>query len=376
MARSLRVGLLTGGGDCPGLNAVLRAVVKSLISQHGAEVIGFEDGFSGLVEQRMQPLSFHDVSGLLTLGGTILGTSNRADPFAYHKRGGADCSPEVLRYTRTLGLDALVVVGGEGTMAIAHGLQERGLDVVAIPKTIDNDIPGTDRCFGFDTAVSVATEALDRLHTTAQSHHRVMILETMGRNTGWIALFAGVAGGADVILIPEVTYDVDEVARVCREREMGGRRSTLICIAEGARPQGGDLAVRDVVEGAPDPVRLGGIGYVLEGALRERIRSEVRTTVLGHVQRGGTPTAFDRNLATALGSFAATMVVEGQFAHMAAVQDNHLRAVPLDEVVGRQRPVPLDAPMLAAALAVGTSLGTRETRTAAWERAREVPLVG
>ncbi len=260
-------------------------------------------------------------------------------------------------------------------MAIANGLQERGLNIVAIPKTIDNDIPGTDRCFGFDTAVGVATEALDRLHTTAQSHHRVMILETMGRYAGWIALFAGVAGGADVILIPEIEYDIDEVARVCREREMGGRRSTLVCIAEGARAVGGEVEVRHV-DDATRRERLGGIGYRVEEALRERIRSEVRTTVLGHVQRGGTPSAFDRNLATALGSYAATLVAEGQFGQMVAIRDNHLRAVPLAEVVGQHRPVPTNAPMLAAALAVGTSFGTRTLDPTTWQRADTVPFIG
>ena len=358
MARSLRVGLLTGGGDCPGLNAVIRAVTKSLITQYNAEVLGFEDGFLGLIEQRMRPLEFGDVSGLLTRGGTILGTTNRANPFSFAKRGGADVSAEVVRYaTRTLGLDALVVIGGEGTMTIAHGLQERGLNLVGIPKTIDNDIVGTDRTFGFDTAVAIATEALDRLHTTAASHHRVMILETMGRYAGWIALYAGVAGGADVILLPEVPYDPDGIVRVCREREMRGQRFTLICVAEGARPVGGSFAVRETVEGAPDPVRLGGIGHLLEGQLRERIRSEVRTTIIGHVQRGGPPNAYDRNLATAFGAYASHLVAEGAFGGMVALQQNRLTTAPLADVAGKTRTVPLDAPMMAAALSVGTSFG-------------------
>ena len=361
MAKSLRVGVLTGGGDCPGLNAVLRAVVKSLIAGHNADVVGFEDGFTGLIEHRHRDLTFADVSGILTQGGTILGTSNRSNPFAYHRRGGADCSSEVVRYaTRTLGLDALVVIGGEGTLTIASGLNERGLPVVGIPKTIDNDIPGTDRCFGFDTAVTVATEALDRLHTTAQSHHRVMILETMGRYAGWIALFAGVAGGADILLIPEVPYDIDEVARVCREREMDGQRFTLVCMAEGAHAIGGEMAVRETVEDAPDPVRLGGVSYRLAHDLGERLRSEVRTTVLGHVQRGGTPTPFDRNLATALGAYAAASVARREFGCMVAVRDNRLTTVPLADIAGHTRTVPLGLPMVSAALAVGTSFGVRE----------------
>ena len=357
MSKALRVGLLTGGGDCPGLNAVIRAVTKSLIAQHNAEVLGFEDGFLGLIEQRMQPLAFSDVSGLLTRGGTILGTSNKANPFSFYKRGGADVSAEVVRYTRSLGLDAVVCIGGEGTMTICAGLQERGVNIVGVPKTIDNDLWGTDRTFGFDTAVSIATEALDRLHTTAQSHHRVMILETMGRYTGWIALFAGVAGGADIILIPEFEYDVDLVVKVCREREMGGQRFTLVCIAEGARPAGGDLAIREVVEGSPDPIRLGGSANVLAEALKARIRSEVRTTVLGHMQRGGTPTAFDRNLATAFGSYAAALAAARDVGCMVALQDNRLTSVRLSDVAGKTRTVPTDAPMLAAALSVGTSFG-------------------
>lgn len=358
MSKRLRVGVLTGGGDAPGLNAVIRAVSKSLISQHRAEVIGFEDGFLGLIEQRPRPLSFQDVSGILTVGGTILGTSNRADPFRYAKRGGADVSHEVVRYaTRTLSLDALVVIGGEGTMGIAGRLHDMGLPCVGVPKTIDNDIYGTERTFGFDTAVGVATEALDRLHTTAQAHQRVMILETMGRYAGWIALYAGVAGGADVILIPEIPYHVDEIARVVRDREMRGRSFTLICVAEGAREVDGELVVQQRIEGRPDPLRLGGVGYQLEAALRERIRSEVRTTVIGHVQRGGTPSAYDRNLATAFGAYAAHLAAAGTHGEMVSLRDNRIQSVPFAEIVDKVRLVPRDAPMVAAALSVGTSFG-------------------
>ncbi|MGI9174172.1 MAG: 6-phosphofructokinase [Rhodothermales bacterium] len=361
MSKALRVGVLTGGGDCPGLNAVIRAVTKSLILQHNAEVFGFEDGFLGLIERRMRPLDYSDVSGILTHGGTILGTSNKANPFAYHRRGGADVSADIASYCRrTLNLDAIVVIGGDGTMSIAHGLEAHGLNLVGVPKTIDNDLMHTDRTFGFDSAVTIATEAVDRLHTTAQSHHRVMILETMGRYAGWIALYASVAGGADVILVPEFPYDVDEVARVCRERESGGQRFTIIVIAEGARPRGGTMEVAQLVEDSPDPVRLGGIGEVLETELKERIRSEIRTTILGHVQRGGTPTPYDRNLGTLFGSYAAAMVADGHFGRMVALQGNRLTSVALADVAGKTRTVPSDAPMIAAALAVGTSFGDRE----------------
>lgn len=361
MSKHLRVGVLTGGGDAPGLNAVIRAVTKSLILQAGADVIGVEEGFLGLVEQKIRPLEYKDVSGILTRGGTILGTNNRANPFNYYRRGGADVSAEVVRYcTKTLGMDALIVIGGDGTMTIAHQMQERGLNCIGVPKTIDNDLVGTDRTFGFDTAVAIATDALDRLHTTAQSHHRVMILETMGRYAGWIALHAGTAAGADVILIPELPYSIDEVVRICREREMGGQRFTLICVAEGARPQDGEMVVAQSIADSPDPIRLGGISKLLELQLKERIRSEIRTTVLGHMQRGGTPTAYDRNLATSFGSFAASMVMQKRFGELVALQKNELTTVPFSEVAGKTRTVPATSWMLHSAMAVGTSFGVAD----------------
>ncbi len=357
MAKRLRVGLLTGGGDCPGLNAVIRAVAKSLIIQHDAEVIGFEDGFQGLIEKRMRPLEYRDVSGILTIGGTILGTSNKANPFNYYKRGDADVSAQIISFVQTLGLDAVVVIGGDGTMSISNKLQAMGINIVGIPKTIDNDLMGTDRTFGFDSAVAIATEAIDRLHTTAQSHNRVMILETMGRYAGWIALYAGVAGGADVILIPEFEYDIEEIVRVCKERESGGQKFTIIAVAEGSKPKGGTMVVKDLVSDSPDPIRLGGIGQVLENQLETHLRSEIRTTILGHTQRGGTPTAFDRNLASAFGAYAAAMVADGKFGYMVALQKNKLTSVPLVEVAERVRTVPADAAMISTALAVGTSMG-------------------
>jgi 6-phosphofructokinase 1 len=360
MLQPKRVGILTGGGDSPGLNAVIRAVSKSLMQDAGAEVVGFVDGFAGMIERQARVLSYRDVSGILTLGGTILGTSNKANPFAYYARGNADVSAKVVRYARDeLKLDAVVAIGGDGTMSIAHRLQQAGLNMVGVPKTIDNDLMYTDRTFGFDTAVAIATEAFDRLHTTAQSHHRVMILETMGRYAGWIALYAGVAGGADIILIPEFEYDIEEVARVCRERQQGGQRFTLICVAEGAKPRGGERAVRQIVADSPDPLRLGGIGHLLEHELGQRLDSEVRTAILGHVQRGGTPTAYDRTLATAFGAYAAALVADAQYGRMAAVQQGRLTSVALADVANRQRTVAVDSPMVAAALAVGTSFGVQ-----------------
>ncbi len=357
MSDSLRVGVLTGGGDCPGLNAVIRAVTKSLILRDGAEVIGFEDGFEGLIEHRARTLSYRDVSGLLTVGGTILGTSNKANPFDYFGRDGADVSDEILDYVREIKLDALVAIGGDGTMSICHGLQEKGLNVVGVPKTIDNDLVGTDRTFGFDTAVTIATEALDRLHSTAQSHHRVMILETMGRYAGWIALYAGIASGSDVVLIPEFEYDVDEIVRVCRKREQGGQRFTIIAMAEGAKPIGGEMAVLKVVEDSPDPIRLGGACHVLGRALEHHLDSEIRTTILGHVQRGGTPTPYDRILSTAFGEAAARCVADQNYGVMVALQNSQMATIPLEEVAHKTRTVPKDHEMVRAALSVGTSFG-------------------
>ncbi|MDX1531301.1 MAG: ATP-dependent 6-phosphofructokinase [Rhodothermales bacterium] len=359
MASPLHVGVLTGGGDCPGLNAVIRAVTKSLVGRYRADVLGFYDGFLGLIERRARPLTFRDVSGILTAGGTVLGTSNKANPFSFYKEDGADVSDQVVQYVRDLGLDALVAIGGDGTMAISHRLQERGVNIVGVPKTIDNDLVGTSRTFGFDTAVSIATEAIDRLHTTAQSHHRVMVLETMGRYAGWIALYSGVASGADVILIPEFEYDIEEVARVCRRRASGGQQFTIIVVAEGAKPKGGEMAVQQIVADSPDPIRLGGACNVLAHQLQPLVDSEIRTTILGHVQRGGTPTAYDRTLATAFGSYAAAMVRDGTFGRMVALQEGRLTSLPLEEVANKTRTVEADAPVVAAAIAVGTSFGVR-----------------
>ncbi len=356
----MRIGLLTGGGDCPGLNAVIRAVTKSLLLRCDAEVVGFEDGFLGLIEGRYRALDYRAVSGILTQGGTILGTSNKANPFRYFARDNADVSEEVVQRYRQMGLNAIVVIGGDGTMTISHDLQKKGMAIVGVPKTIDNDLMGTDRTFGFDTAVTVATEALDRLHSTAQSHHRVMILETMGRYAGWIALHAGLASGSDIILLPEFPYDIDVVADACRRREQGGQRFTIVTVAEGAKPEGGELAVQRVVEDSPDPIRLGGAANVLAHLLEQRLESEVRTTILGHVQRGGTPTPFDRVLSTHFGAHAAHVVEEGRSGVMVALKDGQMTETPLAEVAGKIRSVRADGPFVRAALGVGTSFGVRE----------------
>ncbi len=352
----MKIGILTGGGDCPGLNAVIRAVAKSLILQNDAQVIGFQDGFLGMIEKRYRELNARDVSGILMAGGTILGTHNKANPFEYFGADGADVSDRVVENVEELGLDGVVAIGGDGTMTLAHRLEQKGIDFVGVPKTIDNDLMHTERTFGFDTAVAIATDAVNRLSTTGQSHGRVMILETMGRYAGWIALHAGVAGGADIILIPEIPFDVDEVVRVCQEREPK-QKFTIIVVGEGAKAEGQDQVVRERVEDSPDPVRLGGIGYWLADQIKPHLDSEVRTTVLGHIQRGGTPTAFDRILSTKFGIHAASMVAAGRFGEMVTMTDGKLGSIPLSKVANKTRYVPADSPMVRAAAAVGTSLG-------------------
>ncbi|MEM6326752.1 MAG: ATP-dependent 6-phosphofructokinase [Bacteroidota bacterium] len=354
----MRVGILTGGGDCPGLNAVIRAVTKSLIHRCDAEVVGFVDGFRGLIENDTREMAWRDASGLLTLGGTVLGTSNKANPFQYWREDNADVSDRAVGVYHEHGLDALVVIGGDGTMSIANRLQQKGLRLVGVPKTIDNDLVGTDRTFGFDTAAMIATEAMDRLHTTAQSHHRVMICETMGRYAGWIALYAGVAAGADVILLPEFPYHLDEVIRVCKAREEGGQRFTIISIAEGAHPEGGEMAVAKTIPGSPDPVRLGGACQVLGAALEAHLVSEVRTTILGHVQRGGSPNPYDRVISTRFGTYAAELVADGASGVMVARRDGRMTAIPFTEVADKTKLVQADDPLVRAALDVGTSFGT------------------
>lgn len=353
----MRIGILTGGGDCPGLNAVIRAVCKHLITHHKAEIIGFEDGFEGLIERRSRVLDENTVSGIHQEGGTILGTSNKANPFRYFKRNNEDVSDELVEYYNDLGLDGLVVLGGDGSMSIAEGLVRKGVPIVGVPKTIDNDLMGTDQTFGFDTAVSIAADALDRVTTTAQSHHRVLLVELMGRYAGWITLYAGVASGADVILIPEIPYRIEKIAEVCRRREARGHRYTIIAVAEGAKEKDGDLIVRETISDSPDPIRLGGVANYIAARLKDYVDNEIRTTVLGHIQRGGTPTAADRILSTGFGVYAAEMIASKTFGVMVALQNNQFTTIPLAEVAHKTRIVPLDHPVLRSAQAVGTSFG-------------------
>ena len=351
----MHVGVLTGGGDCPGLNAVIRAVTLPLLAA-GMRVSGIERGFAGLVEDRVRPLDAATVGGLLAEGGTILGAHNRADPFHWSAEGGADVSARALGTLARHGLQALVAIGGDGTMTIAQRfVAEHGVPVVGVPKTIDNDIVGNQRSFGFDSAVAVVADALDRLATTARSHRRVMVLETMGRHAGWIALEGGLAGGADVILLPEHPFDLDLVADTCRLRARDPG-STLVCIAEGAHAAG-QAMVTQAAPADPGVVRLGGVGVWLQQALEARLGGEVRATLLGHLQRGGVPTAYDRVLATRFGVEAALRVHDGRFGVMVALQGDEVVDVPLATVAGRSRPVPTGHPLWRAARATGVVFG-------------------
>ena len=357
-----RIGVLTGGGDCPGLNAVIRAVAKTAMKDYGVEVLGIHDAFRGFVEGDARLLNWADLSGILTQGGTILGTSNKHDPFHFPvaTRGGEvfrDRSHKLLANARKWRLDAVVLIGGDGTMSAGHDLIQRGLPVVGVPKTIDNDLAETDFTFGFDSAVATVTWAIDKIHTTAMSHHRVMVIETMGRYAGWIALYAGVAGGGDVILIPELPYDLEKVCEVVRARNRTGKRFSIVVVAEGAKPKRGQMVVERRVQDSHDPIRLGGIGAKLAHDIETAAGIETRYTILGHLQRGGTPTAFDRVLATRFGVHAMELVAAGRFGRMACLKGQDVTSVPIARAVACLKLVPRNHPVIKAARAVGTSFG-------------------
>jgi phosphofructokinase-like protein len=356
-----RIGILTGGGDCPGLNAVIRSIAKPAMAHFNARVIGILDGYEGMVEGRSRELTPIDVLGIINQGGTILGTSNKGDPFHFPmgERNNlriVDASDQVLDTYRNLKLDVLFTIGGDGTQIIAHKLSGMELNVIGIPKTIDNDLEATDITFGHDSARAVATEAIDRLQTTASAHHRVMVIETMGRYAGWIALGAGVAGGADIILIPEIPFTWESVFDAVLKRSRGAKFS-IVCVAEGAKPKNGDISVREVDKKRTDPVRLGGMGELIAKRIEDETGLETRVTVLGHVQRGGSPTAYDRLLATRFGTVALQAASQGEFGVMASLQRNNVVTVSLKDAIGKQRLVPPDSQLVFAARAVGTCLG-------------------
>jgi phosphofructokinase-like protein len=362
MGKIQRIGVMTSGGDCPGLNAVIRAVGKTALGPYRLEVMGIEDGFLGVIQNRMHPLTNESVSNILTLGGTILGTNNRVDPRRYPvKVNGSteirDVTDRCLEHITHNHLDAIIVIGGDGSMTMTARFVKLGINCIGVPKTIDNDLFGTDVTFGFATAVSIATDALDRVHTTAASHHRVMVVEVMGRNAGWIALHAGIASGTDVILIPEIPYEIDKVCDSVVNRSRRGKRFSIICISEGARSKDGQQIVNRVDPTSPDPIRLGGVGQKIAADIEAATGIETRTVILGHVQRGGTPVPADRVLATEFGGTAVDLLMAGECGRLVVMNGRTVTHIPLEEAAGKQRLVPLDLPLLRTARSVGTCFG-------------------
>jgi 6-phosphofructokinase 1 len=358
-----RIGILTGGGDCPGLNCVIRAIAKTVMARYGAVVVGIEDGFEGLVHGHVRELQNSDVSGIINLGGTILGTSNKGDPWHFPVTNPdrsvtiLDASAQAMAHYRNWGLDCLVAVGGDGTMNIAAKLSGLGAQVVGVPKTIDNDLAATDLTFGHETAVSVATEAIDRLHTTASSHHRVMVIEVMGRYAGWIALRAGLGGGADIILIPEIPFTWERVFEKVLERSRRGKRFSIVCVAEGTRlPEGGEV-VKAYDRQRTDAKQLGGVGERVANRITEGTGLETRVTVLGHLLRGGSPIPSDRVLATRFGVLAGHLAAEGRYGLMAALHGNVVEPVAITDAISRLKLVSPDDELVDVARSVGTSFG-------------------
>jgi phosphofructokinase-like protein len=359
---SKKIGVLTGGGDCPGLNQVIRAVVKTAITKYNYEVIGFRDGYRGLVENDYLPLDLNAVSGIISRGGTILGSSNRDNPFHYKVKVNGeiqyrDLSDQAIENVKALGIEALVIIGGDGTLSSGRDFAKKGLQVVGVPKTIDNDLDVTDTTFGFMTAVNTATDALDKLHTTAESHHRIMLLEVMGRYAGWIALYSGIAGGADVILIPEIPYQIDKVAQKIISRKKAGKHFSIVVVAEGAKPEGGSMHVQKVIADSPDPIRLGGIGQQVAEQLEAATGMESRVTVLGHLQRGGQPSAFDRILSTRYGVAAVDLIAKGEYGMMVSLQGAEIKAVPIEQAVGKIKTVDPYGELVQVARNVGVEFG-------------------
>lgn len=358
-----KIALLTGGGDCPGLNAVIRAVTRTAILQYGYEVIGYKFGYRGLYNNDFIPLTLDSVSGILHRGGTILYSSNKDNLFDYlveenGKMVKKDVSDVAVENLKKEGVDVLVVIGGDGTLTSARDFARKGVKVIGVPKTIDNDLGATDITFGFNTAIEIATEALDRLHTTAESHHRIMLCEVMGRNAGWIALEAGIAGSADVILLPEIPYDLNKIVEKIRERESQGRLFSIIVVAEGARPKDGEVVVSKIVEDSPDPIRLGGIANKIAYDLEKLVKDhEIRSTVLGHIQRGGNTSTYDRILSTRYGVAAVELMKEGKFGNMVCLKGNDISYENLENVIGNNKNVDPEGDLVTVAKKIGISFG-------------------
>ena len=358
-----KIGVTTGGGDCPGLNAVIRAVVRSAVNVYGWDVFGIQDGFEGLLNMRgIMELTPFKVRGILPRGGTILGTTNRGNPFKYKVKVGdkmeeRDMSSRLLENLALLRIDALVMIGGDGTLTIGSELMKLGVNIVGVPKTIDNDLSATELTFGFNTAVTTATEALDKLHTTAESHHRIMVLEVMGRDAGWIALQAGIAGGADIILIPEIPFDIDIVAKAIKDREKRGSKFSIIVVAEGAFPKGGKPMYIEHRIGKRTLKTLGGIGQHISNILSDSLAMETRVTVLGHLQRGGSPTTFDRFLATRFGMKAVDLLAEEKFGYMVCLRAGRIESAPIAEAIGQIKRVDPEGETVMMAEKLGLCLG-------------------
>ncbi|MCI8342211.1 MAG: ATP-dependent 6-phosphofructokinase [Firmicutes bacterium] len=359
-----KIAVLTGGGDAPGLNAVIYTLTKTCILKYGYELIGYKMGYRGLYLNDFMPLTLESVTGILHKGGSILHSSNKDNLFDYKviENGVAvkkDVSDVAIANLKKEGVDALVVLGGDGTLTSARDFARRGVNVIGVPKTIDNDLMATDRTFGFNTACQIVAEALGRLHTTAESHHRIIVVEVMGRNAGWIALYSGLAGSADIILLPEIPYTLDNIVQKIQERDSRGKLFTIIVVSEGAKEVGGSVTINKIVEDSPDPVRLGGIAHKLSYQLEQRIGSEheIRPVVLGHTQRGGETSPFDRILSARYGSYAAKMIYEGKFGNMVRLKDDKIGYVPLEEVVGAQKLVDPDGEIVNVCRDLGISFG-------------------
>ena len=358
----MRIGVLTGGGDAPGLNGVIRAVVRTAHMNFGWEVVGIFDGFEGLLgKTHTKKLAPWNTRGILGTGGTILGTTNRGNPFAFKvtekgKEVEKDLSSVAIKNMKKLGIDALIVIGGDGSLNIAHRLAQKGVKVIGVPKTIDNDLGATHCTFGFRTAVETATDALDKLHTTAESHHRVIVVELMGRYAGWIALEAGLAGSADVILIPEIPYDIAKVSECIIERKKTCCSSSIVVVSEGARPVGGEMAVLER-DASGYALRFAGIGNIVGEAIRKQTGIDVRVTVLGHVQRGGSPCAYDRILSTRYGVKAVELIAEGKFGQMVSYKPPAITSVPLEKAISRLKLVDPEGEVVKAAESIGINFG-------------------
>ena len=358
-----RIGILTGGGDCPGLNPVIRAVVKTAIEKYNMTVVGFKNGYKGLYNNETVELTLENTSGILHKGGTILYSSNKDNLFDYlvpDENGNMvkrDVSHVGVENIKKNNIDVMIIIGGDGTLTSGRDFARLGVTVIGVPKTIDNDLSSTDTTFGFDTAVGVAAEALDRIHTTAESHHRIITVEIMGRYAGFLGLSAGIAGGADVILIPEIPYDINKVAEHIKKRIASGKEFSVIAVAEGAKSITGEVSVQKVIEGSPDPIRLGGIAQKVAEDLEQMVGLEARPTILGHIQRGGSPSSADRILSTRYGVAAVELAIEGKIGNMVALKDNKMTYAPWEDGRGCNKAVDADGELVQIAKAIGVCFG-------------------